>query len=84
VPPYNRFERAALQAIQQAVADAADGAASFTWDELAEKALAMSGECMSIHSVRASTIGLHRKGIIGIDYADEGRAGKVTVKRGRR
>jgi len=31
VPPYNRFERAALQAIQQAVADAADGAASFTW-----------------------------------------------------
>ncbi|HON43698.1 MAG TPA: hypothetical protein PLM74_11320 [Bacillota bacterium] len=41
MPPYNRFERAALQAIQQAVDEAADGVASFTWDELAGKASLM-------------------------------------------
>ena len=84
MPPYNRFERATIQAIQQAVAEVADGAASFTWGELAAKTSAVSSAYMSTHLVRASTIDLHRKGIIGIDYADEGRAGKVTVKRGRR
>lgn len=82
MPPYNRFERVALQAIQQAVADAADGAASFTWDELAEKAFAVSGENMPPALARASTMGLHRKGIIGIEYADEGRAEGVTMRRG--
>jgi len=80
VPPYNRFERVALQAIQQAVADAADGAASFTWDELAEEASAIGCEDMPTALARAYTIQLHRKGIIGIEYADEDRAEGVTIR----
>ncbi len=82
MPPYNRWERAILQAIQQAIADATDGVASFTWDELAGKASAISGENMPPALVRAYTMQLHRKGIIGIEYADEGRAEGVTVRRG--
>jgi len=82
VPPYNRWERAILQAIQQAAAEAADGAASFTWDELAEKASAVSGECMPPALARAYAMQLHRKGIIGIEYANEDRAEGVTMRRG--
>jgi hypothetical protein len=82
VPPYNRFERATIQAIQQAVAEVADGAASFTWDELAGKASVMSGERMPADLARAYAMQLHRKGIIGIEYADEGRAEGVTMRRG--
>lgn len=81
MPPYNRWERAALQAIQRAVAEAADGAASFTWDELAETAFVMSGERMPADLARAYTMQLHRKGIIGIEYADEDRAEGVTMRR---
>ena len=80
MPPYNRWERAALQAIQQAVAEAADGAASFTWDELAEKASAISGEHITVDLARAYTMQLHRKGIIGIEYADEDRAEGAAVR----
>jgi hypothetical protein len=82
VPPYNRWERAILQAIQQAIADATDGVASFTWDELAGKASVMSGERMPADLARAYAMQLHRKGIIGIEYADEGRAEGVTMRRG--
>ena len=82
MPPYNRFERATIQAIQQAVDEAADGVASFTWDELAGKASVMSGERMPADLARAYTMQLHRKGIIGIEYADEGRAEGVTTRRG--
>ena len=84
MPPYNRYERATIQAIQQAVDEAADGVASFTWDELAGKASAIGGEDMPAALARAYAMQIHRKGIIRIEYADEGRAEKVTVKRGRR
>ena len=80
MPPYNRWERATLQAIQQAVDEVADGAASFTWGELPAKTSAVSSAYMSTHLVRASTIDLHRKGIIGIEYADEDRAEGVTIR----
>lgn len=82
MPPYNRFERVALQAIQQAIADATDGVASFTWDELAGKASAISGERMPADLARAYAMQLHRKGIIGIEYADGDRAEGVTTRRG--
>lgn len=82
MPPYNRFERATIQAIQQAAAEAADGAASFAWDELAEKASALSGEKMPAGLARAYTMQLHRRGIIGIEYADNRQATGVTVRRG--
>ena len=82
MPPYNRWERAILQAIQQAIAGATDGVASFTWDELAGKASVMSGERMPADLARAYAMQLHRKGIIGIEYADEGRAEGVTMRRG--
>jgi len=82
VPPRNRWERAILQAIQQAVADAADGAASFTWDELAGKASVMGGANMPPALARAYAMQLHRKGIIGIEYANEDRAEGVTMRRG--
>ncbi len=82
MPPRNRWERAILQAIQQAVADAADGAASFTWDELAGKASVMGGANMPPALARAYAMQLHRKGIIGIEYANEDRAEGVTMRRG--
>ena len=82
MPPYNRWERAILQAIQQAIADATDGVASFTWDELAGKASAISGERMPADLARAYAMQLHRKGIIGIEYANEDRAEGVTMRRG--
>ena len=82
MPPYNRFERATIQAIQQAVAEVADGVASFTWDELAGKASAISGERMPADLARAYAMQLHRKGIIGIEYANEDRAEGVTMRRG--
>jgi len=82
VPPYNRYERATIQAIQQAVDEAADGVASFTWDELAGKASVMSGERMPADLARAYAMQLHRKGIIGIEYANEDRAEGVTMRRG--
>lgn len=82
MPPYNRYERATIQAIQQAVDEAADGVASFTWDELAGKASVMSGERMPADLARAYAMQLHRKGIIGIEYANEDRAEGVTMRRG--
>lgn len=82
MPPYNRWERATLQAIQQAVDEVADGAASFTWGELAAKASVMSGERMPADLARAYAMQLHRKGIIGIEYANEDRAEGVTMRRG--
>lgn len=81
MPPYNRFERATIQAIQQAVAEVADGAASFTWDELAEKAFAVSGECMPTGLVHWCVLELRRRGIIGIEYADNVQATGVTLRR---
>lgn len=82
MPPYNRWERAILQAIQQAIADAADGAASFTWDELAARASALCGEMMPAGLARAYAMQLHRRGIIGIEYADNRQATGVTLRRG--
>ena len=82
MPPYNRWERATIQAIQQAVDEAADGAASFTWSELAARASALRGQHMPTGLVHGCVLELRRRGIIGIEYADNVQATGVTLRRG--